>query len=150
MFFNEFFGISQIWTTSDSNNRIKWVEKWYSCFWVQYEVLHRKWKEILHILFWKHDHKHVAEWFLNSKKASEVWKSWDLSRSHDIICGCCGKKENKFRTICHVWCLQTNVSWKNNRSVEMDTVRFGVKVMIELRLNFKTFCIGNREHRLIH
>ena len=22
----EFFGISQIWTTSDSNNRIKWVE----------------------------------------------------------------------------------------------------------------------------
>ena len=124
--------------------------KWYSCYRVWCEVLPEKWIEISNILFRKHDHECVAEWFLNSKKASEVWISWDLSRSLDIICGGCGKKENKFRTICHVWCLQTNVSWKKNRSVEMDTVRFGVKVMIELRLNFKTFCIGNREHRLIH
>ena len=26
MHFKEFFGISQIWTASDSNNRIKWVK----------------------------------------------------------------------------------------------------------------------------
>ena len=35
-------------------------------------------------------------------------------------------------------------------SVENDSVRFGVKVTVELGFDFKTFCIGNREHRLIH
>ena len=35
MHFKEFFGISQIRTASDSNNWIKWVEKWYSCYWVR-------------------------------------------------------------------------------------------------------------------
>ena len=66
--FKEFFGISQIWTTSDSNNRVKWVENEYSCYWVQCQALTRNWKEISNILFRKHDHKHVVEWFLNSKK----------------------------------------------------------------------------------
>ena len=51
---------------------------------------------------------------------------------------------------CHVRCLQTEVSQKKNHSVENDSVRFGVKVMIKLRFDFKFFCIGNREHRLIH
>ena len=37
-----------------------------------------------------------------------------------------------------------------NRSVEKDSVRFGVKVTVELGFDFKTFCIGNREHRLFH
>ena len=39
---------------------------------------------------------------------------------------------------------------KKNRSVEKDSARFEVKVMIELRFDYKTFCIGNSEHRLIH
>ena len=60
------------------------------------------------------------------------------------------KKERRFRTIYHVRCLQTEVSQKKNRSVEKDSVRFGVKVMIELGFDFKTFCIGTRGHRLIH
>ena len=68
LYFKEFYGICQIWTASDSNNRIKWVEKWYSCYWVRCEVLPGKWKEISNMLFRKHDHEHVAQWFLNSKK----------------------------------------------------------------------------------
>ena len=43
----------------------------------------------------KHDHERVVEWFLNSKKAHEVWKLWDLLRSHDIIRGGYGKKIEK-------------------------------------------------------
>ena len=106
-------------------------------------------KEISNILFRKHDHECVAEWFLNSKKASEVWISWDLSRSLDIICGGHGKKLRRFQTICHVRCLQTKVSQKKNRSVEKNSVRFGVKITVELGFDFRTFYIGNREHRLI-
>ena len=64
----EFFGLSQIRTTSDSNNGINWVEKSYSCYWVHFGALLGKWKEISNILFRKHDHERVAEWFLNSKK----------------------------------------------------------------------------------
>ena len=60
------------------------------------------------------------------------------------------KKLRRFHTISHVRCLQTEVSEKKNRSVEKDSVRFSVKVMIELGFDFKTFCIGNGEHRLIH
>ena len=148
--FKEFFIISQIWTIINSNNRIKWVGKWYSCYRVQYEALPRKWKEFLSLMFKKHDHEHVAKWFLNSKKANEVWKSLDLSRSRDIIHRGRGKKLRRFRTIYHVRCLQTKESQKKNRSVEKDLVGFGVKVIVELGFDFKTFCIGNREHRLIH
>ena len=39
---------------------------------------------------------------------------------------------------------------KKNHSVEKDSARFEVKVKIELKFDCKTFCIGNREHRLIH
>ena len=60
------------------------------------------------------------------------------------------KKLRMFCTICHVRCLQTKLSQKKNHSVEKDSVRFGVKETIELGFDFKTFCIGNREHRLIH
>ena len=73
-----------------------------------------------------------------------------MSRSHDIICGGYGKKLRRFHTISDVRCLQTEVSQKKNRSVEKDSVRFRVKVTIELGFDFKTFFIGNREHRLIH
>ena len=60
------------------------------------------------------------------------------------------KKLRRFHTICHVRCLQTEVSQKKNRSVEKDSVRFGVKATIKLGFDYKTFCIGNREYRLIH
>ena len=73
-----------------------------------------------------------------------------MSRSHDIIRGGRGKNLRRFQTICHVRCLQTEVSQKKNRSVENDSVRFGVKITVELGFDFRTFYIGNREHRLIH
>ena len=73
-----------------------------------------------------------------------------MSRSHDIIRGGYGKKLRRFRIICHIRCLQTKVSQKKNHSIENDSVRFIVKVMIELGFDFKTCFIGNREHRLIH
>ena len=60
------------------------------------------------------------------------------------------EKLRRFRSICHVQCIQNEVSQKKNRSVEKDSIRFGVKETIELGFDFKTFCIGNREHRLIH
>ena len=72
-----------------------------------------------------------------------------MSRSHDIIRGDYGKKLRWFRTTCHVLCLQNEVSQNKNRSVEKDSVRFGVKGTIKLEFDFKTFCISNREHRLI-
>ena len=73
-----------------------------------------------------------------------------MSRSHDIIRGGYGKKLRRFRTICHVRYLQTEVSQKKNRSVEKDSVGFGVKVTVDLGFDFKSFCIGNREHILFH
>ena len=33
---------------------------------------------------------------------------------------------------------------------EKDSVRLDVKATIELGFDYKTFCIGNREHRLFH
>ena len=62
-----------------------------------------------------------------------------MSRSRDIIRGGYGKKMRRFRTICHVRCLQTEVSHKKNGNVETDSVRFGVKVTIELGLTLKLF-----------
>ena len=73
-----------------------------------------------------------------------------MSRSHDIMRGGCGKKLRRFCTMSQVRCLQTKVSQKKNRSVEKDSIRFGVKVTVELGIDFKTICIGNREHRFIH
>ena len=73
-----------------------------------------------------------------------------MSRSRDIIHGCHGTILRRFWVICHVRCLQTEVSEKKNRSVEKDSVGFGVKVMVELEFDFKTFCIGNREQKLFH
>ena len=62
-----------------------------------------------------------------------------------MICGGHGKKLRRFHTICHVRCLQTEVSQKNHRSVEKDSVRFGDKVTIELEfdLNFFVLVIEN-------
>ena len=44
----------------------------------------------------EYDHELVFEWFYNSEKSSEVWKLWDLSISHDIICGGYGKNLSGF------------------------------------------------------
>ena len=46
-------------------------------------------------------------------------------------------KSKSASSIYHVRCLQTEVSQKKNRSVEKDSVRFGVKVTIELGLTSK-------------
>ena len=62
-----------------------------------------------------------------------------MSKSHDIIRGGHGKNLRRFRTTCHVRCLQTEVSQKKNRSVENDSVGFGVKVTVDLGFDFKTF-----------
>ena len=124
--------------------------KWYSCYKVRCEVLPEKWKKKFKHLVQETWPRMCGPMVLNSKKASEVWKSWDLSRSHDIIRGGYGKKLRRFQTIYHVWCLQTEVSQKKNRIVEKDSVRFDVKATIELGIDYKTFCIFNREHRLIH
>ena len=52
--------------------------------------------------------------------------------SRDIIREGQGKKLRMFHTIYHVRCLQTEVSQMKNRSVEKDSVRFTIKVMVEL------------------
>ena len=103
----EFFLYKSNLTTSESNNRIKWVEKWYLCYWVQCEALVSKWKGISNILFRKHYHERGAELFLNFEKANKVWKSLGLLRSHDTIPWGCGKKLRRFRIIFHIRCLQT-------------------------------------------
>ena len=50
--------------------------------------------------------------------------------------------------MCHVWCLEIKVSEKKNRSVEKDSVRFTIKVMVELGFDFKTFvqAIENKDY----
>ena len=50
-----------------------------------------------------------------------------------------GNREHRFHTISHVRCLQTEVSHKKNRSIEKDSVRFRVKVTIELGFDSKLF-----------
>ena len=60
------------------------------------------------------------------------------------------KKMRRFRTFCHVRCLQTDAFHEKNRSIKKNSIRFGVKVMVELWVVFKIFCIGNRHHRLVH
>ena len=144
------FGISQIWTASDSNYGTKWVEKWYSCYSAQFETWPMKWQEISNILFRKHDHECVAVVFLNYKKISKVWKSWDLSWCEDIIGGGCGKKLRMFCTFRHIRCLQTEASQKKISNVEKDCIRFGVKMTVEFWFDYKTFCIVNREYILFH
>ena len=150
MHFKKIFSISQIWTASDSNYRIKWVEKWYSCYLAQFETWPVKWKEISNILFRKHDHERVAVVFLNCKKTSKVWKSWDLSWCDGIIHGGYGKKLRRFCTFHHVRCLQTEAFQKKNSNVEKDCIRFGVKMTVEFWFDYKTFYIVNKEYILFN
>ena len=39
-------------------------------------------------------------------------------------------------------CLQNEASPKKNRTIEKNLIRFGVKVMVELGFDFRTFYIG--------
>ena len=129
--FKEFFGISQIWTASDSNNKIKWVEKWYSCYGNEKKFrISCSGNTTMNV--W-------PSGFQIIKKANEVWKSWDLSWYDDFICGGCGKKLRRFHIICHVRCLQTEASQKKNPNVEKDSLRFVVKVTVELGFDFQNF-----------
>jgi hypothetical protein len=48
-------------------------------------------KEILQVVFNKHDHEVVAKLFLNSKKCKWSLENYELSRYHDIIHKGCGK-----------------------------------------------------------
>ena len=67
-----------------------------------------------------------------------------------ITRGGCDKKMRRFHTFFHIQCLQTDASHEKNRSVRKNSIRFGVKVMVELWVVFKTFWIDNRHHRLVH
>jgi hypothetical protein len=53
-----------------------------------------------------------------------------------------------FRIICHVWYSQTETSPNKFHGVDNDPLRFSYKVTIELGLDFQTFSIVKREHKL--
>ena len=92
MLFKEFFGLSQIWTISDSNNRIKWVENDIHVTKSSvrpYSGNEKKFRTSCS----KNTTTNVWSFgFQILKKANDVWTSWDLSRSHDTIRGGYGKK----------------------------------------------------------
>ena len=144
MNFKDFFGINQIRTASDSNNRIKWVEKWYSCYWVRCEALPGKWKEFSKILFRKHDHERVAEWFLNSKKNQTKSENHEICQ--DLVISYVEAVVKNWEGFAQSVTYDVyKPKYLRRRSVEKDSVRFGVKVTVELGFDFKIFYIGNRE-----
>ena len=110
-----------------------------------------KWKEISNILFRKHDHERVVEWFLNSKKVNKVWKSWDLSRSHDIIHVGCGKKIEKVFAQSVMYDVY-KPKYLRKRIIALRKIRYDLesKWRSNWGLTSKLFCRGNREHRLFH
>ena len=84
------------------------------------------------------------------KKQTNSEKLWDLSKYHDIISEGCDKKLRRYSIICHIRFLQSVASLKKNRTVEKDHIRFGVKMTVKLRFDFKTFYISNRQNILFH
>ena len=72
MAFQKNFGITQIWTASDSHNTTKWVENDIHVTKSSVRSYPGNEKKFCTSCFRKHDHEHVAEWFLKSKKASKV------------------------------------------------------------------------------
>ena len=134
--FKEFFCISQIWTASDSNNRIKWVQKWYSCYRVRCEALPGKWKEIPKIF----DNECVAEWFLNPKKKKTKYENHEICQDLMIsYVEAVVKNWEGFAQSVMYDVYKPKFLKKKNHSVEKDSARFEVKVTIELRFDFKTF-----------
>jgi len=59
------------------------------------------------------------------KKSIEVWKLWDLSISHDIICGGCGKNLSEF---CNFFTYDA-YKWKHlrRRIKELRRMRLGLE-----------------------
>jgi hypothetical protein len=82
-------------------------------------------------------------------KKSKVRKLWDFSWRDDIIRGDYGKNLRRFRTFCHIRCLEIEASQSNDCRVEHDYIRFGVKVTVERWFDYKIVCIGNREESLL-
>ena len=68
----------------------------------------------------------------------EICRDGMLSHMEVVI-----KRERRFCTFCHVGCLQTEVSHKKNRSVQKDSIRFGVKEIVELRDSRTVDCLQN-------
>jgi len=95
--FKQFFESSQIWTASDSNNRIKWVKNDIHIIWHSlWPYLSNK-KKFQTSCPGNTNMDMCSNDFKIIKKAIEVWKLWDLSISHDIICGGCSKNLSEFR-----------------------------------------------------
>ena len=127
------------------------MEKWYSCYWVQFEALLKKWKENSNILFTKYYNECARRiGFKFYKKSNEVWKLWDLSGYHDIIHGGCDKKLSRFLKSCHVRCLQNEAFSKKFHRVENDSLRFWVPVTVKQGFHFKIFYISNKHHGMFH
>jgi hypothetical protein len=93
--FEQFFKISQIWTTTDSNNWIKWVENLYSCYLAQFKTF--SWNQKKVWIFWPRCTTMIVcpNDLKILKIANKVWKLWDLPVSQDIICKGYSKKLNE-------------------------------------------------------
>ena len=61
-----------------------------------------------------------------------------------------GKNLRRVRTSCHVHSLHIEPSPEKIQKVEKEPIRFRVKVMAKLGVDFKTFCICNTQLRFIH
>jgi hypothetical protein len=70
----DFFGINQISTASDLNNRKNESKNDIHVFEIRVMLESRQQKEILNIVFRKHDHKLMGELFLNSIKRKQNQK----------------------------------------------------------------------------
>ena len=65
------------------------------------------------------------------------------------MCKLWEKIEEVLHTLSRTY-IQINTSSKKNQRVEKDLIRFGVKLMVELLFEFKTFYIVNRQHGLLN
>ena len=109
--------------------------------------LSKKWMEISNILFAKLDQECVAELFLNSIKSKgslKIMRLHMISWYHTWMLWLkIAKISQKFT---HTF-LQNEESLKKIHRVEKDSLR---SQRIKLGFDFKTFCVGNRHHRLFH
>ena len=62
-------------------------------------------------------------------------------------CNCLALGKEIYLPSVTIWHSANNFIFFSS-DIEKESVRFGVKVTVELGFDFKTFCIGNREHRL--
>ena len=123
------------------------MENLYSCLLSPMWGLSKKWMEILNILFAKLDQECVAELFLNSIKSKgslKIMRLHMISWYHTWMLWLkIAKISQKFT---HTF-LQNEESLKKIHRVEKDSLR---SQRIKLGFDFKTFCVGNRHHRLFH